>query len=300
MSTIQNVIIIGASGGIGSCIFKALVESNNFNVSVLARRESKNTYADTVKVFTSDYSDRSLFEAFKGQDAVVSALGAAGIEQEIKLIDAATKAGVKRFIPSEFGCNTQNKNTTDLIPIFGFKAKRIDYLKEQESKGLSWTAIEAGAGFDYGLQFGLVGFNINTSEALIVDGGSLPFSTTNLSQIGNAVVAVLKKPAATSNQFIYIDSFTATQNEILEEFEKVTGKKWDVSVTTSEQVKKEGLELFGKGDFAGLLSLLKVIMLSEGYGSDFTKDATLSNSKLGLPDQSLSKTITAIVAGKPI
>ena len=145
-----------------------------------------------------------------------------------------------------------------------------------------------------------MGFNINTNEALIVDGGNLPFSTTNLSQIGNAVVAVLKKPAATSNQFIYIDSFTATQNEILAEFEKVTGKKWDVSVTTSEQAKKEGLELFGKGDFAGLLSLLKVIMLSEGYGSDFTKDATLSNSKLGLPDQSLSKTITAIVAGKPI
>lgn len=81
---------------------------------------------------------------------------------------------------------------------------------------------------------GLVGFNINTKKALILNGGNRAFSTSNLSQIGNAVVAVLLKPEETANQFIYVDSFTATQNEILAELEKVTGENWKVTESTAE------------------------------------------------------------------
>jgi len=59
---------------------------------------------------------------------------------------------------------------------------------------------------------------------LIFDGGNRPFSVTNLSQVANAVVAVLLKPEDTANQFLYVDSFTATQNEILDVLEKTTLK----------------------------------------------------------------------------
>ena len=117
-------------------------------MSVLSRPESTNTYADGIKVVKSDYTEASLVEALKGQDAVVSALGAAGIPEEIKIINAAVAAGVKRFIPSEYSCNSQNSKTTSLIPTFGLKVLINEHLKAQESKGLTWTAIEAGAAFD--------------------------------------------------------------------------------------------------------------------------------------------------------
>jgi hypothetical protein len=42
-----------------------------------------------------------------GIDAVVSLVGAAALTQQKGAIDAAVEAGVKRFIPSEFGCDTQ-------------------------------------------------------------------------------------------------------------------------------------------------------------------------------------------------
>jgi hypothetical protein len=93
----------------------------------------------------SDYTEASLAEALKGQDAVVSALGAAGLQEEIKIIVAA---GVKRFIPSEYSCNSQNSKTTSLVPTFGLKVQINEHLKAQEPKGLTWTAIEAGAAFD--------------------------------------------------------------------------------------------------------------------------------------------------------
>ena len=135
---------------------------------------------------------------------------------------------------------------------------------------------------------------------MIFDGGNRAFSATNLSQVGNAVVAVLSKPEETANQFIYVDSFTATQNEILTELEKATGERWKVTESTTEEAKAEGQALFAKGDYSGLLLLLKAIFLGEGYGSDFTKDAVLGNEKLGLPNQDLVSTVTALAAGKAV
>jgi hypothetical protein len=120
---------------------------------------------------------------------------------------------------------------------------------------------------------GLVGFNIHTKEALIFDGGDRAFSASNLSQVGNAVVAVL---------------------------ENATGEKWKVTESTTGEAKAEGQALSAKGDSSGLLLLLKAIFLGEGYGSDFTKDAVLGTEKLGLPNQDLHSTITALAAGKTV
>lgn len=135
---------------------------------------------------------------------------------------------------------------------------------------------------------------------MIIDDGDRAFSATNLSQVGNAVAAVLSKPEQTANQFLYIDSFTTTQNKALIELEKATGKKWEVTHLTTEACEKEGRELFSKGDHSGLMLLLKAIMLGPGYGSDFTKDATLANELLGLPKQSLAETVAAVAGGKSV
>jgi hypothetical protein len=42
-----------------------------------------------------------------GVDAIVSVVGSLALPSQLSYIDAAIKAGVKRFIPSEFGCDTQ-------------------------------------------------------------------------------------------------------------------------------------------------------------------------------------------------
>jgi len=44
-----------------------------------------------------------LAELLKGVDAVVCAYGGAALGEQYKLLEAAKKAGVKRFVPSEFG-----------------------------------------------------------------------------------------------------------------------------------------------------------------------------------------------------
>ena len=42
-----------------------------------------------------------------GIDAIISVVGSLALATQIGYIDAAVEAGVKRFIPSEFGCDTQ-------------------------------------------------------------------------------------------------------------------------------------------------------------------------------------------------
>lgn len=133
---------------VGAPIVKALLESGKFGISVLSRPESTNTYPAGTKVFKSDYSETSLIEAFKGHDAVICVLGAAGFAEEPKLVDAAAKAGVKRFIPSEFSSNSLNSKTSEHLPIFSIKPRVVAQLKALELKGMSWTAIQTGLTFD--------------------------------------------------------------------------------------------------------------------------------------------------------
>jgi len=45
--------------------------------------------------------------------------------------------------------NSLNENGTSLIPVFAGKVKTNAFLREQEAKGLSWTAILAGPAFDW-------------------------------------------------------------------------------------------------------------------------------------------------------
>ena len=90
-------------------------------------------------------------DAFRGQDAIVSAISTSNNAKQKEIIDAAVEAGVKRFIPSEFGGNVRNPAALELLPhhmVIG-KAEVINYLRDQESRGLSWSAIATGPFFDW-------------------------------------------------------------------------------------------------------------------------------------------------------
>lgn len=149
---IKNVIIIGAGGNIGAPVLSAFNNNKHFTVSILARHASKSTFPSHLKVHRvgDDYAESDLLAAFKGQDAVVSTITTTSVGQQKAIIDAAVKAGVKRFVPSEFGSNTLNEKATALLPmLFGPKVETVEYLKEKEKEGLTWSAFVTGAFFDW-------------------------------------------------------------------------------------------------------------------------------------------------------
>lgn len=150
-SPIKNVIIIGAGGHLGPSILSAFDADPYFTVSILARRSSKSAFPTHVKVHRvgDDYPEAELLEAFKGQDAVISTVTATSTVQQKAIIDTAITAGVKRFVPSEFGNDTRNAKAGTILPQF-FKGKleTVQYLKEKEKEGLTWTSFVTGPFFD--------------------------------------------------------------------------------------------------------------------------------------------------------
>ena len=56
--------------------------------------------------------------------------------------------------------------------------------------------------------------------------------------MGKLLVACLLHPAESEDKILIVNSFTATPNEILAEFEKQTGSKWDVSITSLDKLKR--------------------------------------------------------------
>jgi len=72
-----------------------------------------------------------------------------GFGDQKGIIDAAVKAGVKRFFPSEFGINGRSEAVRQLTPFFAVKQEMLDYLVEKENDGLTWTCLITGVLLDW-------------------------------------------------------------------------------------------------------------------------------------------------------
>lgn len=136
----------------GVAIVKAL-NTAKFTVSVLSREGSSNQFPPFVKVFKTDYSLLSLSKAFQGQDAVVSLVGAMRILTQIEMINAASQAGVRRFLPSAFGSDLEDKERVqpDFLQLMGNKLRVQEHLVKvcEENKALTWTDFVTGPILDW-------------------------------------------------------------------------------------------------------------------------------------------------------
>lgn len=138
-----------ASGNIGEIIVPVLLASG-LAVTAVTRENSNTTFPPGAKVVTTDYhSLDSLTSILQGIDAVVSLVGPQGIVHQNRMIDAAVAAGVKYFLPSEFGHDYNNPRVFSLVPGFAAKKAVIQYLETKEKEGLSWTMIITGLWFDW-------------------------------------------------------------------------------------------------------------------------------------------------------
>ncbi|KAM3080830.1 hypothetical protein ACMFMG_004784 [Clarireedia jacksonii] len=299
MSSIKNVVIIGAGGHLGPSILAAFDKDPNFTVSILSRNSSTQKFPAhiTIHRVSDDYPEAELLKAFKGQDAIVSTIATASANRQHAIIDAAIKAGVKRFVPSEFGSDTRNDKAMAILPqYFKGKADTVEYLKSRESTGLTWTAFVTGCFFELAVQ-GFMGFDLQGHKAVLFNKGTDTWSTTTLPSIGLAVKNAMLLPTETANKYIFIDSFTVSQAQILASLEKLTATKWEVTYLDAEEQKKQGLEKMSQGDFSGAMSLIRYINSVHGHGGNYSEYEKTQNELLSLPKENLDNVLAGILKG---
>lgn len=294
---IRNVIIAGAAGNLGATVLDEFLKTPGFNVSVLTRAESSTTFPDGVKVHKTDYSEEQLVKTLQGQDAVLSLISFSSAATQKVLIDASIKAGVSRFFPSEFGHPPDHRNIEFLPPPFPVKDEILDYLKQKQDTGLSWTAVITGGFFDMGIKQGWLGFDINKHTARIWDSGDVRYSANTLRQIARGLAKACQRPEETANKVIHIASFTTSNNEVLAALESASGKKWEVIMVDSKKEIAEGQQMRKKGDFMNSMAQnLCATWYTEGKGADFEKGPGLDNARLDLPLEDLDQVCREILA----
>ncbi|KAI1141451.1 NmrA-like family protein [Hypoxylon sp. FL0543] len=300
MAPLRKVVVVGAStsgmANLGSFVVEELKADPTFQVTVVSRRCS-DTSPDGVKVLKldDDLPQHELEKAFRGQDAVVMATNFHIFGQESKFVHAAIKAGVKRFIPSDFGSNTRNQNTLDMFPMMTNKARVINGLKSEEGSGLTWTAICVGLIVDTGLTTGFFGYDLKHHTATIWDDGNQKFSSSTRTNVAKAVSGVLKHPETTANRYVFVSSFETSMNELLSALEKAQGVKYSISHTKTEDEIAEGRAALAKGDFMRAHKLMLAANLLPGHGNNFAAEEKLWNDELGVPRESVEEVVARIV-----
>jgi hypothetical protein len=66
--------------------------------------------------------------------------------------------------------------------------------------------------------------------------------------VGKLVAKALLHPSASRNRALKVNSFTATPLEIVSEFEKQTGAKWEVEFTPFEKVRELEKKAYEEGN----------------------------------------------------
>ena len=301
---LNKICFVGATGTLGSVLLPALVNAD-FEVTILQRASSKSqpAFTDrpnvTLKSVDDDFALPSLTEALKGHDAVVAAFPLPNqLQFHLRLAYAAAEAGVRRFIPADWGsCDAASPEALKRLQLYRDKTKvreRCEELAREFPSTFTWTAIVCGHFFDFGLRDGLLHFDLEKKEALLLDGGNIPASASTLRRIGEAMVAVLRQPDKGMNQTIYVQSFNPTQREVLASLKKALGEDgWTVNEEQSgSYLDRQQKRMDEEGDKHAVED---IVFALGAIDADWTKRPTFAMESLGLKDEDLDEVVQGVV-----
>ncbi|KAH8670574.1 hypothetical protein BGZ61DRAFT_497717 [Ilyonectria robusta] len=297
-----KVCLVGGNGNLGTILLDGLVAAGDFTVTVAKRTSSKSApaHASSIEQITipDDMSVAGLADALRGQDVVIASFPLVDVNQHLRLVEAAALAGVKRFVPADFGsCDAASPNARRLLKLY--RDKDLVRQKCEEiaaaNEAFSWTALVCGHFFDYGVHDGLLHFDLENKTADILDDGSVRASASTLRRVAEGTVAALRRPEPTRNRTLYIQSFCRSQPEVLAALERVTGVTWTRRTIDSKAYIEEASR---KLDVEWTKHTMEEIVFVLGaLEADWTKEEGFAMELLGLEDEDLDQVVAEVVAG---
>jgi uncharacterized protein YbjT (DUF2867 family) len=227
MSGYTNFAIVGA-GVIGSYIVSQLLRDRTSgvvkDVVVLTRQGSNTTVQGDAKAIQVDYSNHeSVKRALAGVDVVISTVPVAALDVQGRIAAAAKEAGVKLFVPSEFGGITKE----DSENIRSVKAKVQGQLRVL---GMPYAAFYTGPFPDY-IWASMFDLDVTSGKVSVGGDGNKQISFTARPDIARFVSYVLLHlpPEQLKNRAFAIAGDNKSFNQIFKEYEEKTGKKLHVT-----------------------------------------------------------------------
>jgi uncharacterized protein YbjT (DUF2867 family) len=198
-------------------------------VIVFTRPDSKDSDANKalaekgVEIVPFDVNTPDVTTKLTGIDVLISTIGMFALAEQLKVITPAKEAGVKLFVPCEWGDNTDGRTGS----LFQLKQK---VRAESQSAGLPYTAFFHGPWPEYIGHFGLD----RTNNKFTVPGeGNAPISFTSYRDVAPFVSHVLVHLPREKLEYakLAIEGDRISFNEFAADYEKATGKKLEISHT---------------------------------------------------------------------
>jgi hypothetical protein len=211
----QQVAIIGAAGQIGTPLARQLLKDGHHLKVITRQRNSQNEsqlagFAQQgAEIVVCDVLDVDTMAAvLKGCQTFIAAVPGSKpiIEQsEPVWLKAAVKAGVERFVPTEFGCHTLALEMGD-GEIFDNKKR---FQQKLFASGLAWTLFYPGGIFDYFLP------NLRFFKKITTFGDmDLPIYTHDIEDIGT-IAGWSLTDSRTLNRCVQMDYNVLSQKKML-------------------------------------------------------------------------------------
>ncbi|WYZ45187.1 hypothetical protein EsH8_VIII_000503 [Colletotrichum jinshuiense] len=286
MSAFQNVALLG-KGYLGTAILNELVNAG-FNVTVLGRSESSKEGLPAGAGFkVVDFSSvDSLTPALKGQDVVVSTVSKGGLLTQDVVIEASIKAGVKRYIPSDWGSfTTDPKAHQEFAAVLGPMFKIQELLANKARAGeIEYTTFSVGGFTDMFAQVPFA-FDYANKSIELWEGGIHRFSSTSIAGIGKAVAGALRNPEATKNRNLKVHELVVSQAQLVALAKKYSppGTEWKQTEVLDGQAEFEKAIKAVQEDPVNeykMMGALKAALLSGRYAAEYKK---VDNELVGLP-----------------
>ncbi|KAI7779469.1 hypothetical protein LA080_000849 [Diaporthe eres] len=297
-SPFKNIVIIGASGSISSMVLDAFLKTPSVTVTILQRGSSSRTVSPPlarVVTIPDDYPHDSLVAAFTNQDAVVNCVTTLAVRTQLRIIAAAAEAGVRRFVPSEYGLNNNNPAARALCPVFREKGEVQDHLRTLEHR-MEWMSVACGMWLKWSATHEFLGMHIAETKFVLWDDGEGLFSTTTEENTALAVVnALTKKWEETANKVVWLSDFAVSQKQLLETIERSTGEKFETESVDSESSILEKQAAAVAGDGEATYALIETGFVTGKYGGHLEEEGEIMNDLLELPKRSFDEVVKAAV-----
>jgi nucleoside-diphosphate-sugar epimerase len=278
----KNILVAGATGNLGGRISNELIQMGA-SVRAIVRPSSDTVKVETlrntgieVQVIDLDSVDE-IAKACDGVDCIVSALAGLAdviIDLQTRILDGALKAGVPRFIPSDF-CTDYNFLKPGHNRNFDLRRTFKDYL---DSTSIRASSIFNGAFSD------ILRYNtpvLNLKDQSIAYWGDkhdwkLDFTTMDNTAAFTAAVAMDND----APRDLQIASFQISPDELRAHVQEITGRSFRISALSSMEDFARYIEKQRADDPAGEQELYAKWQQSQYMFSMFsTQHNHLANSR---------------------
>ncbi|KAJ4384459.1 hypothetical protein N0V86_000058 [Didymella sp. IMI 355093] len=304
----KRVLIFGATGVIGKYIIQEVVNAKSSfdKIGLFTSPETAKNKPDEINGWEEKgvdinigdvNSEEDVKKAYEGYDTVISALGRNAILTQIPLLKLAeASSSIKSFYPSEYGTDIEYGPQSPTEKPHQLKLQVRKFIRENVTK-LKITYLVTGPYSDLFIAPNkdprIGSFDPKARKATLLGTGGEKISFTTMRDVGRLLVAALITPTKSSERILKVNSFTATGEQTVTEFEKQTGSKWEVSYTPLDQLKKLEEQAWEE-DWPSKTPLTLRRIWTEGGTLYESRD----NDKIGFDDglESLADQVKATIA----